>query len=278
MAGRALVLGGGGITGAAWEIGMLAGLRADGVDLTTADVVIGTSAGSLVGAQSRGGTPLDERCARQMRPPVGEVASKMGLGVLLRFVAPLLLPGDEQAARARIGRAALRARTMPEGERRRIIAGRLPSRTWPQRDLRITTVDAETGEFVVLRRDSGVELVDAVAASCAVPLVYPPVTINGRRYVDGGVRSVANADLAAGFDPIVVLAPIAVSFRRSQRLEVQLGSGARSIIVTADAQALKAMGRQALDPARRAASARAGRTQAPTIARAVAQVWASVRA
>jgi len=278
MAGRALVLGGGGITGAAWEIGMLAGLRADGVDLTTADVVIGTSAGSLVGAQILGGTPLDELYARQMRPPVGEVASKMGLGVLLRFVAPLLLPGDEQAARARIGKAALRARTIPEGERRRIIAGRLPSHTWPQRDLRITTVDAETGEFVVLRRDSGVELVDAVAASCAVPLVYPPVTINGRRYVDGGVRSVANADLAAGFDPIVVLAPIAVSFRRSQRLEVQLGSDARSIIVTADAQARKAMGRQALDPARRAASARAGRTQAPTIARAVAEVWASVRA
>lgn len=256
---------------------MLAGLRADGVDLTTADVVIGTSAGSVVGAQILSGAHLDELYARQNRPPVGEVASRMGFGVLLRFLAPMLLPGDEVKARARIGRAALRAHTMPEAERKRIIASRLPSHEWPDRDLRITAVDAETGEFVVFRRDSGVGLVDAVAASCAVPLVYPAITINGRRYVDGGVKSVANADLAAGFDPIVVLAPVNVALRRSQRIQDQV-AGSRSIVITADAHARRAMGRQSLDPARRAASAQAGRTQAPTVARAVAEVWSAVRA
>lgn len=272
MGGKALVLGGGGITGAAWEIGLLAGLQGAGVDLTTADVVIGTSAGSVVGAQILSGTPLAELYARQLRDPTGEIASSMGAGVLLRFLAPMLLPGDEQKARARIGRTALRARTMPESERKAVIASRLPSHDWPARDLRITSVVAETGEFVVFTRDSGVELVDAVGASCAVPLVYPPVTIHGRRYVDGGVRSVANADVAPDFDPVVVLAPIALSLRRSQRIDNQV-MGRRSAVVTADAQARKAMGRQALNPAKRAAAARAGKAQAQSVARRVAEVW-----
>lgn len=249
MGGRALVLGGGGVTGLAWEIGLLAGLQEAGVDLTTADVVIGTSAGSVVGTQILSDVPLEELYARQLRDPTGEIASRMGVGVLLRFLASMLLPGDEQKARARIGRAALRAHTMPEAQRKSVIASRLASHDWPARDLRITSVVADTGEFVVFTRDSGVEIVDAVAASCAVPLVYPPVTINGRRYVDGGVRSVANADVAPDFDPVVVLVPIAFSLRRSQRIENQV-MGRRSAVVTADAQARKAMGRQALDPAK----------------------------
>src|ERR1051326_4950678 len=177
MPGSALVLGGGGITGAAWEIGILAGLQEAGVDLTTAGVVIGTSAGSIVGAQILSGTPMEELYARQLRPPAGEVASRMGVATLLRFLAPMLLPGDEQKARSRIGQAALRAHTMAEADRKDIIASRLPAGGWPQRDLRITSVVAESGEFVVFQRGSGVDLVDAVAASCAVPLVYPPVTI-----------------------------------------------------------------------------------------------------
>src|SRR5712692_8800109 len=144
MARAALVLGGGGITGAAWEIGVLAGLHAAGVDLTSADAVIGTSAGAIVGAQILSGVPIDELYSRQFR--------------------------------ARIGRAALRARTMPESERKRVISARLHSMSWPRRDLRITAIDAESGEFVVFKRDSGVDLVDAVAASCAIPLVYPPAT------------------------------------------------------------------------------------------------------
>ncbi|HET7465572.1 MAG TPA: patatin-like phospholipase family protein [Candidatus Dormibacteraeota bacterium] len=282
MAGRsALVLGGGGITGLAWEIGMLAGLREAGVDLTTADVVIGTSAGSIAGAQILSGTPLEELYARQLRDPTGEIASRMGLGTLARFLLVMLLPGDQQKSRARLGRSALRAHTVPAATRRDIIASRLAGDNWPDRDLRITTVDAETGEFVVFQRDSGVSLLDAVCASCAVPLVYPPAEVKGRRYIDGGMRSVANADLATGCDPIVALAPVSVSLRRSQSVEGQiasLGGGIRSIVVKADGLARKAMGTQALDPAFRAAAARAGRTQAASVVRAVAEVWSPVRA
>ena len=281
MAGRAgLVLGGGGITGAAWEIGMIAGLKEAGVDLTTAVLVIGTSAGAVVGAQILSGVPMEELYERQLRPPTGEVAIRFGLGNLGRFAALMLLPGDERGVRARVGRAALRARTMSEAARKTIIAGRLPMHEWPERELRITAVDALTGELVVFQRDSGVELVDAVAASSAVPMVYPAITINGRRYVDGGIRSVANADLAIGCDPVVVLAPLRVALRRRQRVDAQLqslGEGIRSIVVSADGTARKAMGRQALDPAFRAPSARAGKAQASLVAGAVAEVWALSR-
>ena len=280
MAGAALVLGGGGITGAAWEIGMLAGLDAAGVDLSKADAVIGTSAGAIVGAQILSGVPIDELYSKQFRVPVGEVATHIPISTLGRFLIWTLTPGDERQRMARIGRAALRARTMPESERKRVISSRLPVKTWPTRDLRITAIDAESGEFVVFKRDSGVGLVDAVAASCAVPLVYPPAAIGGRRFIDGGMRSVANADLAKGFDPIVALTPLSVGLRRSRTAEGQiesLGKDIRSIVVKADARARKEMGMQSLDPAFRAPSARAGWAQATSVARAVAEVWTSVR-
>ena len=281
VARAALVLGGGGITGLAWEIGMIAGLYEAGVDLTTADVVIGTSAGSIAGAQILSGTPLEELYARQLEDPVGEFASRMGFAVLARFLVTMLLSVNPQKSRARLGRSALRARTVPEARRREVIATRLPGPAWPDRDLRICTVDAETGEFVVFQRDTGVSLLDAVCASCAVPLVYPPALVNGRHYIDGGMRSVANADLAAGCDPIVALAPLSVALRRRQSVEGQiasLGSGIRSVVVKADRHARKAMGTQALDPAFRTAAARAGRAQASSVAQAVADVWAPVRA
>jgi NTE family protein len=277
MADRsALVLGGGGITGAAWEIGMLAGLVDAGVDLRSADMVIGTSAGANVGAQTLSGVAIEELYARQLKTPAGEIPVRIGMFSLLRFGAMLVWPGDERKNRARLGRAALRARTMTEATRRAIIASRLPVNTWPNRQLLITTVDAESGEFLTFNCDSGVELVDAVAASSAAPLVYPPTTINGRRYIDGGTRSVTNADLAVGCNRVVVLAPLNIALRPSHRAVKQvasLGPDIRSIVVPADAWARKEMGRQALDPAFRAASARAGRAQAARVASAVAEVW-----
>src|SRR5262249_4869400 len=116
---------------------------------------------------------------------------------------------DPQRFRQQMGKVARRAETVDEATRRAVIAGRLPSHEWPERDLKVTAVDVETGEFVVFDRHSGVGLVDAVAASCAVPAAWPPVTINGRRFMDGGLRSPSNVDLAAEAARVVVLAPIA---------------------------------------------------------------------
>lgn len=276
ISARALVLGGGGVTGIAWETGLLAGLAEAGIDLTSADLVVGTSAGSIVGAQILSGVSLKDLYNTQLAEPTGEIAAKMGTTTLLRFAAAMLWPGGEQQGRARLGHAALRARTVPESERLAVIKQRLPSDSWPERRLLVTAVDAETGETRVFDRDSGVPLLEAVAASCAVPLVWPPISIGGHRYIDGGVRSITNADLVVGCDRVVVVAPATFALRRSSRIENQLaslGTGIRSVVISPDSEARQAIGRNVLDPARRVASARAGHAQSAAVAASVAAAW-----
>ena len=274
---RALVLGGGGVTGVAWETGLLAGLCAAGVPVDRPDLIVGTSAGSVVGAQLGSGTPIEELYERQLAPPSGEPAAAVGIRVIAGFMASAI-GGDDRKARARLGRRALRATTAPESTRRDVIAQRLPSHDWPSStDLVVIAVAAETGDVAAWRRDSGVSLVDAVAASCAVPLVWPPMTVDGRRYVDGGVRSPVNADYATGCARVLVLAPTTAAFRRSGRIPAQLaslGTGVRSLVISPSAAARTEMGRNVLDPAFRAASARAGRAQAEETVAAVADLWA----
>lgn len=270
------MLGGGGVTGIAWETGLLAGLAEAGVDLTSADLVVGTSAGSVVGAQILSGVSVKDLYAEQLTEPRAERAAKIGATVTLRFAASMLWPGGEEQARARLGRAALKARTVPESERKAIIKQRLPVDSWPERRLLITAVDAETGELRVFDRDGDVALLEAVAASCAVPLVWPPISIDGRRYIDGGVRSIANADLATGCDRVVVVAPVTFALRKSGRIENQLaslGSGIRSAVISPDAEARKAIGSNVLDPAHRVASARAGHAQSAAVAESVEAIW-----
>ncbi|RZU49167.1 NTE family protein [Krasilnikovia cinnamomea] len=274
---RALVLGGGGVTGVAWEIGLLYGLAEHGLDLTGADLFVGTSAGSVVAAQVTTGNPLEHMYAAQRAAATGEIAARIGVGFYLRFAVAGLWPGDRRQARARIGRAALRARTAAtEAERRAVIARRIETDEWPDQRLLIPAVAAESGETKVFDKDSGVSLVDAVAASCAVPLVWPPMTVNGTRYVDGGVRSVANVDLAKGHERVVVIAPMSRSARRAGRPDAQaaaLGPGVRSVVVGPDAAAVTAIGPNALDPGRRAPAAEAGRAQAAAAVARIREVW-----
>jgi NTE family protein len=275
----ALVLGGGGITGIAWEVGLLAGLAAAGVDLSSADLVVGTSAGSVVGSQLTSGTSVEDLYARQLDPPTQERAARMGRGTLVRYgLAMLRARRDDVAFRRRVGELARKAAdaglTPTEAERRAAIASRLPSTEWPDRPLVVTAVDAETGAFTRFTKDSGVELVAAVGASCAVPGVYPPVTIGGRRYVDGGMRSAANADLAEGYDRIVVLAPIPRGAGPMSSVDAQVtGLVSRVAVVSPDRASRTAIGRNVLDPAAREPTARAGRAQAASVAARVADVW-----
>ncbi|RKR91937.1 NTE family protein [Micromonospora pisi] len=272
--GRALVLGGGGVTGVAWEIGLLHGLDQCGVDLSLADTVIGTSAGAAVAAQLTGRTPLADIYAAQLDNGSGEIPARIGAGHLVRFMVASAWPGDRRHGRAWLGRAALRAGTISEAERRAVIERRVPDRRWPDRRLLVTAVDTETGVDVVFDADSGVPLIDAVAASCAVPLTWPPVTINGRRYMDGGVRSIANVDLATGHSRVVVIAPASSALRRSDRPRTQAEAlGVPHIVVTPDATARAAIGPNMLDPTRRPAAARAGHDQAASIADQVRTVW-----
>jgi NTE family protein len=274
MTSRALVLGAGGVTGVAWEIGVLAGLVDAGIDLSDADLYVGSSAGSVVAAMLTSGVSLDEQYAEQLAPPTGEPTAHLGVANILRWAWAGVGTRDARKIRARIGALALRATTMPEAERRQVIEQRVPTRDWPRQRLLITAVDAVSGEFVVFERDSGVSLVDAVGASCAVPGVWPPVTIGGRRYIDGGVRSPANLDLASGCDRVVAITPITRAFRAAAGVARQaVALGVPVAVVAPDRAARRAIGRNVLDPARRAAAARAGRDQAARIASTVADVW-----
>ncbi|WP_041840656.1 patatin-like phospholipase family protein [Actinoplanes friuliensis] len=274
---RALVLGGGGSTGVAWETGLIAGLAELGVDLSTADMFVGTSAGAIVTAQLSTGVPIAELFAGQTSAVIAEeLTGSLGVGGILRFMVTGAWWGDHQRGRAWLGRAALRASTPPEAERRPIIEQRLPVHDWPSRPLRLTAVDAESGEFVTFDAGSGVPLVDAVAASCAVPTVWAPVTINGRRYVDGGVRSLANVDAAAGCDRLVVLSPRIAALRRGDRPDAQAATlGVPHVVISADRTAQATMGANPMNPAYRVPAARAGFEQAARVVDQVRGVWAS---
>ncbi|MEV7594300.1 patatin-like phospholipase family protein [Streptomyces sp. NPDC089922] len=277
--GTALVLGGGGLTGIGWECGILHGLARAGVDLTTADLVVGTSAGSVVGAQLTSGLlTAQELYERQLGDASGETAAKLGAGTLARFALAMARSrGDAAAYRRRVGAMALAADTGAEAERRKVLAARLVSHDWPGRRLVVTAVDALTGELEAFDRESGSGLVDAVSASCAVPGVWPPVTVGGRRFVDGGIRSATNADLAAGHERVVVIAPITLGSRLVPSPAAQAArlraAGAKVLLITPSAAARKAFGRNVLDPARRDPAARAGLGQAAGHVAEAAAVW-----
>ena len=274
---RALVLGGGGVTGIAWEIGVIAGLAEWAIDLAAADVIIGTSAGSVVGADITSGQEPEALYRAQLAPPDPEPAARIGWGLIGRLAWVANTSRDPVRARARIGRWALAARTMPEADRRTVFEARLPAGGWPATMLKVTAVDARTGEFVVFDSAGEAGLVDAVGASCAVPGVWPPVTIGDRRFVDGGVRSVANADLAAGYERVVIVAPVAqgVGHMTSPRRQAAAlaAAGTRVVLVRPDRAAVHAIGHNVLDLSRRAAAATAGRAQATVEAAAVRAVW-----
>ncbi|MFD4639970.1 patatin-like phospholipase family protein [Lentzea sp. NPDC058436] len=271
---RALVLGGGGVTGIAWETGILHGLAEQGVDLSDADLFVGTSAGSVVATELAGGARLADLYAGQLLPPDGEIPARLTPWMLVRYALSYVMPGTPAAKRARLGRAALKARTPSEESRLAVFDSRLSTKDWPERPLKVTAVDVVDGKFVAFDRDSGVPLVSAVASSCAVPLVWPPVSINGNRYMDGGMRSVANVDLAAGYSRVVVVAPLTRSASPAATPGAQAAKlGVPSIVISPDSTALAAIGTNLLDPARRKPAAEAGRVQAASVVEAVREVW-----
>ncbi len=268
--GHALVLGGGGVAGIAWMTGLLAGLADAGQDVTGAALIVGTSAGSAVAAQVGSGLSLDDLFARQTDPALQarEISVELDMGKLAAEFTELLTGvGSAQEALRRVGAYALQADTVSEARRRAAVGSRLPSPEWPQRRILLVAVDADTGEMRVLDRRSGVNLTDAVAASCAVPGIWPPVTIEGRRYIDGGTRSNDNADLASGFREVVVVSPLGYDspFQSPMPLRDVVArlraDGSAVTVISPDEASVGAMGTNPLDPATRLPSATAGRAQ-----------------
>ncbi|WAJ47862.1 patatin-like phospholipase family protein [Mycobacterium sp. Aquia_216] len=281
---RALVLAGGGIAGIAWETGILQGIAdeapAAARQLLDSDVLVGTSAGSAVAAQIGTGSTLEALFDRQVAETSGEIDSGVDVETITElFLAALGEPYDDSLAKTRqqmqrIGAVALGTKTVPEAVRRRVIEQRLPSHEWPDRALRITAIDTAIGELVVFDSESGVELVDAVAASCAVPGAWPPVTITGRRYMDGGIASSVNLAVARDCTAAVVLVPSAPDapspFGAGPAAEIKAFDGT-TFAVFADPGSLKAFGPNLLDPRCRVGSAVAGREQGRREAARIAQ-------
>jgi NTE family protein len=279
MTTRALVLGGGGVAGIAWETGVLTGLADGGVDVTGADLVVGTSAGSTVAAQITSGDSLEDLFGRLVEPAggSGELTAPASLASLEQFwIDAVTTASSPLDLRKAVGALALETNTVLEAARLQVIAGRLPNHTWPNRPVRIVAVEASTGEERIFDERGNVSLVDAVAASCAVPGIWPPITIDGRRYMDGGIRSVLNADLAVGHDVVLILAPIDDMLPLADDVAAgmkKLEAESRIHTVRPDEASTAAFGSDLLHPASREPSARAGRIQGQAVAASVRSFW-----
>jgi NTE family protein len=290
---RALVLGGGGSTGNAWLIGVIAGLFDAGLDVTTADLTIGTSAGSTAAAQIAGATPTDLLAAvlaaapQQRTGPVGSDRGRVPIRPVADHMERIskIIASAEDAAdmRRRMGAAALDLDAASEGswqtQWRATVAARLPSQLWPERAVLITAVDAHTGEPVVFDRHSGVDLVDAVAASCASGRPY---RIGDSRYVDGGYRSNAeNADLAAGYARVLVLSPfggrsltpVDWGMHLATQIDELRARGSRVETIFPDSNSEHMFGANAMDLSLRPPAAQAGYDQGRALAEQLTEFW-----
>ena len=291
---RALVLAGGGAAGNAWELGLIAGLSDAGVDVTEADVIIGTSAGSTVAAQITSGKRPAELYAAILaevpQPPAGNAGS--GRGRVPSLSGPTYMEWsdgiigsaeDASDMRRRMGAAALEMDDSDGSGQTRwrdIVASRLPEKRWPRQPVLIAAVDARTGEPVVFDRHSGVELVDAVAASTSNGF-GGPYRIGENRYINGGYRRSENADLAAGYGRVLVMSPFGGRTRMplewgmdlaTQVAELRAG-GSRVETVFPDARAGDVFDANALDPATRRQAARGGYDQGRALAELLAEDW-----
>ncbi len=281
MTTRALVLGGGGPVGVAWEFGLIAGLEQEGLRLADAGLIIGTSAGSIVGASLASGRPTAELLATQHEiadapPPRGTSDGAFDLAPLMQqFLKLYTSDAPPQQLRAEIGAFALDAKVaMTEEEWLATFTrgGTFAQDQWPDRPYMCTAVDAQSGEFVTWDRASGVPMSRAIASSCCVPGIFPPITINGRRYIDGGMKSATNADLAAGYDRVVVVSVTAgmermsafpaLAERAKKRMDEELAAitsrGGKVELLAPDDESRAAMGTNLMDFKRRGEIADAG--------------------
>jgi NTE family protein len=274
---RALVLGGGGVTGIAWEIGVLWGLLWAGADLRNADVVIGTSAGSSVGAAYAGGYDIERLFAEQLETDVDEVAAAPSEATVTEWLEALSVGGADRAkVGAEFGRVAkCHPQPIPLERRRAVVEARLVVREWPSA-LRVTAIDADTGELHVFDRQSGVALLDAVSASSAVPGVWPLHHIKGRAWIDGGMASTANARLADGYDRVLVISPLPWALGElpgAAEDVAAMSENAAVMLSSPDERSAAAIGPNPFDPERRGSAASAGREQGVELAGAVRALW-----
>jgi NTE family protein len=273
---RAVILGGGGVAGIAWATGILQGLAEDGVDLSSADAIIGTSAGSFVGAYLAANV-VSDYFSRQFSDDTVEIPAQMSPETIEGWQKAFADGIDDLTVTARaLGELALRTPTVSSEARAEVVAARLPHPEWPEGRLRVTAIDAQTGVLHLLDRDSGIDLITATAASGAVPGVWPPVHALGRSWIDGGSCSAANVALGAGYDKVVAIVPVeGFPGRRGAREDLAdlEAAGAQAILIVPDDPSRTALGENPFDPSRRGPAAEAGRLQGLAVAPSVSSLW-----
>jgi NTE family protein len=272
---RTLVLSAGGPGGTAWLLGFIHGALEHGVDLGQADRVIGTSAGALAGAALTCGT-LDHAVGlyRRSELPVVEYPATLEQFVeAARRVSAGASSRDEEVRRI-ANLEPLGPRLIPAATMRLVSEAHVPSADWPDTRLEITATDADTGRRVVFDAGSGAALTDALTASCTGAGMAPLVTIDGRRYADGALRSPFNADLAAGSDAVLVLIPVPLGERQPDLDDevASLGDGAVHVIAS-DAASLSPIGEDPLSMETVRAALDAGMTQAGAHADELRSFW-----
>jgi NTE family protein len=276
MMTRALVLSGGGRAGAAWMLGLIAGLREIGVDLADADLVVGTSAGARTGAPLATGA-VEQAIRACGSPGLPFARTYASLPDFVAAARPIFASAaDELEAARQIAKLGPLGPGLPSAaERRKEVAAFLPVRTWPGKALKISAVDADTGQRVVFDARSGAGLLDAVTASCALPGIYPLAEINGRRFADGGLWSLYSADLAAGHDIVIVISPAPLNPRLRGQLDAELAALGDCVkhVILADEPTLAAIGPDLNSVPAHGPALRAGMAQAAREADSLRGVW-----
>jgi len=270
---RALVLGGGGFMASSWITGLIAGMAEAGINVRDADVLIGTSSGARVALQLASGSPLEEVFARQVgagrhfgaAPHAGTQSGALDMSrVQLEVARAKELGGDRAEILRRIGQLAL---TLAGPGRRALGTTQLPMENWPEQSVQLIALNAETGVRRAFDRASGITLMDAVRATTA-SFGAAPVWFEGSPYIDGGYYSSDNADLAAGFGWVLVLAlkapPWAMRLVSVEEGVAELqASGAEVELIQPDDEAMEVIASvgSAMNPAVFEPVTRAGRAQ-----------------
>ncbi|UGT43084.1 patatin-like phospholipase family protein [Nocardia yamanashiensis] len=263
---HALVLGGGGAVGLSWMAGLVGALREAGIDLAAADRIVGTSAGSIIGAILADGGDI----GRVLQPPSADSPKiNFSMAAFSEVLGILMTPGiGASEAWRRAGARALEMGLGDPEEHVARMAGLIGTTEWPDKDLVVTVIDVTEGKFRAATKADGIPLERAIAASTCAPGVFPPIPIDGHHYMDGGLRSPVNADLAAGAEVIVIVEPLAHLFPRAPK-DTELGSGTVfSIAPEADA-----IGPNVFDPAQLLPAYEAGVRQGHELAPRLKDLW-----
>ncbi len=255
--------------GISWLTGVAVGLREAGIDLALADRFVGTSAGAIVGTVlAAGGDPM----SLLAEPPADAAPIEADPAKLAEIFSVMFTPGvDAMDARRRIGELALAAEAGDPAVHIARIGTMVGIAEWPERELVLTAVDARTGELRAWERGGAATLEQALASTTCVPGVFPPIPIAGNDYIDGGVRSSINADLALPADIVVIVEPLAHIFPRTPA-DRELGS-AREISIIPDTAAIAAFGNDLFGRAALHPAFEAGVRQAADAAPLLKDVW-----